>query len=1004
MRAFGHFRLDTVSHCLLRHDERARLTPKAFDVLRYLVEHADRLVTPDELLEALWPETYVNPEGIRKYILEIRKALGDQRGKPLFIETFPKRGYKFVAKVTGETPVSPSGVAAELAGNMVGRDAALARLNSHFANALGARRQLTFVTGEAGIGKTTLVDSFHQLHSGHCNLRIARGQCIEGFGGKEAYYPMLEALGALIRDSKDDSLVQTLAKHAPTWLAQFPSLVRDEQRASLQREILGSTRERMVREICELLEALTARTPAIVILEDLHWADASTLDLISAVARRREPAKLLLIGTYRPVDVVLSQSPLKTLKQDLLVRHLCNEVAIEHLEEPNVAEYLARIFSVETVPAGLTNLLHQNSGGNPLFLVAIVQDMANKGLIAADSGRLTLTAPLQEVYPGIPETLQQMLEIQLEQLSPDEQAILQSGAVAGPRFSAWVGAAMLDTAPAAIEQQCERLANRQQFIRSIGIHEAPNGAPSAHYEFRHSIYRQALYRRLSNLYRSKLHRSLGECLLPLCLAGRRELASELARHFEEGRDYEQATRCLMLTAANSTNRCSHRDSIQTLRHALELVPTLSAGIRAELEVQILQRIGDLHYALGEMSDSATSYEIAAERAAGAGLKTAQLDALLHLSCPARYLDAARGYEVLRQAVQLSRTLDDPLLAAQTELAAASFRLLYHSWSREDAQACAHANEAIRQLSGSLVPPPDVFYIYVRTFQGEFEKALQEAESLIDGTSNPTAYVLAQAAKTLALMSYGRYGEVLQIVRTERDLAERNGEDPWIFILCDVWLRANCFDYEGVRQLSSIIMRSDAEQHATRSATIAMLSCGFGEILEGRYDEALHSFTYVRDLRRTPRFLIHWYWRIQAELGTAEAHLAAGRVAMARGDADRFLESAVRGADPNMHALAWEIKSRIARAERDSAAAGDFIGNALAILDRFDVPAVAWRVHASASDLFAAKAEYQKAEDHRKRAAELIMRIADSFDAAEPLRQSLLDATPVRRIFGQSTSA
>ena len=79
MKVFEPFQLDTVNHCLWRAGERMPLTPKAFDVLRYLVEHADRVVTQDELLEALWPETYVNPEGIRKYILEIRKVLGDQR-------------------------------------------------------------------------------------------------------------------------------------------------------------------------------------------------------------------------------------------------------------------------------------------------------------------------------------------------------------------------------------------------------------------------------------------------------------------------------------------------------------------------------------------------------------------------------------------------------------------------------------------------------------------------------------------------------------------------------------------------------------------------------------------------------------------------------------------------------------------------------------------------------------------------------------------------------------
>ncbi len=332
MKVFEPFRLDTVNHCLWREEKRMTLTPKAFDVLRYLVEHTNRLVTQDEILEALWPETYVNPEGIRKYILEIRKVLGDRPDQPSFIQTLPKRGYQFIAQVTEERTLSPVRTVTEAVRNVVGRDVALARLNEHFEKVLNGQRQVIFVTGEAGIGKTTLVDVFQEQVTCHPNLRFARGQCIEGFGGKEAYYPILEALSSMLQNAEASSLVQTLAKQAPTWLAQFPSLLKAEQRDALQREIAGSTRARMVREICEALEAITAQSPLIVILEDLHWVDLSTLDFISALARRREPAKLLLIGTYRPVDVVLSQSPLKGLKHDLLLHHLCHEIAVERLE------------------------------------------------------------------------------------------------------------------------------------------------------------------------------------------------------------------------------------------------------------------------------------------------------------------------------------------------------------------------------------------------------------------------------------------------------------------------------------------------------------------------------------------------------------------------------------------------------------------------------------------------------------------------------------------------
>src|SRR5258708_7566576 len=153
MKIFEPYRLDTVNHCLWRADSRLSLTPKAFDILRYLVEHADRLVTHDEILEALWPETYVNPEGIRKYILEIRKVLGDRSDEPLFIATLPKRGYQFIAQVTDDRALPPPGAEIE-AGNLVGRDAVLAQLNGYFEKALRGQRQEILVTGGARIRKT----------------------------------------------------------------------------------------------------------------------------------------------------------------------------------------------------------------------------------------------------------------------------------------------------------------------------------------------------------------------------------------------------------------------------------------------------------------------------------------------------------------------------------------------------------------------------------------------------------------------------------------------------------------------------------------------------------------------------------------------------------------------------------------------------------------------------------------------------------------------------------
>ncbi len=249
MREFPPFRLDTVNQCLWRGDgaaeERILLAPKAFGVLRYLVEHPGRLVTHDELLEALWPKTYVQPEVLKSHISDIRSVLGDDAKKPLFIETMSRRGYRFVAPVTEgvQTRRAPASGPSKL--SLVGRERPLSELHQSLGRMSKGERQIVFVTGEPGIGKTAVADAFIDRAAMEApDIRIARGQCIEGYGSKEAYYPMLEALSALCRGAGGDAIVQILAAQAPTWLVQFPALLMPDRGDMLRREVLGATRAR----------------------------------------------------------------------------------------------------------------------------------------------------------------------------------------------------------------------------------------------------------------------------------------------------------------------------------------------------------------------------------------------------------------------------------------------------------------------------------------------------------------------------------------------------------------------------------------------------------------------------------------------------------------------------------------------------------------------------------------------------------------------------------------
>ena len=245
-------------------------------------------------------ETFVQPEVLRKYVQELRKITWEIAPRIRCTWKRSRKGVTASGLTSGAPTATLSAKAAashEPAASPIprqsvppGRASVLQELAAHLHKALGGERQLILITGESGIGKSTVVDAFHAVIASEA--RVVRGQCVEGFGGKEAYYPFLEALGQLVRGPGAETVVNILASQAPTWLIQFPALLGPGQSEALQREPLGATRERHgARNLRGIRSDVTASVPLVVILEDLHWVDTSTLDLLSAPARRRGPRR-----------------------------------------------------------------------------------------------------------------------------------------------------------------------------------------------------------------------------------------------------------------------------------------------------------------------------------------------------------------------------------------------------------------------------------------------------------------------------------------------------------------------------------------------------------------------------------------------------------------------------------------------------------------------------------------------------------------------------------------
>ena len=512
---FGDYRLNLPNEQLWCGAQPVPLTTKALRVLGELVAHAGQLVTKDALFAAVWPGAAVSEGVLSNCIGELRKALGDSAQAPRCIQTVHRRGYRFLAPMTVATPPAPAPAVAWLpaalprAPLLVGRDAEVATLHQHLVQARRGQRQMVLVSGEAGIGKTTVVDAFLATLAPEEPLWVAWGQCLAHYGPGEAYLPVLDALGRLGRTPAHAQLLPLLRQYAPTWVGQLPALVPAAAWEATPSPVPGATRERMLREAAECLEALSAVQPLILVLEDLHWSDHATLDLLTWLARRREPARLLVVGTYRPVEVLVHGHPLQAVKQELSLHGQCVELRLEGLSAAAVTAYLTARFPGSALATRLASVLHRRTEGQPLFMVQTVETWVQQGWVAPVAGQWAVQVGVDVVETGVAESVRQLIAQQCDGLPPAAQAVLEVASVVGRVWNV-VGVAAGLAAPAEqMEAQCVALARQGQFVEAGPVVTGPDGTVGESYQFRHALYQQVVYDRIPVGRQRQLHRRIG---------------------------------------------------------------------------------------------------------------------------------------------------------------------------------------------------------------------------------------------------------------------------------------------------------------------------------------------------------------------------------------------------------------------------------------------------------------------------------------------------------------
>jgi DNA-binding winged helix-turn-helix (wHTH) protein/tetratricopeptide (TPR) repeat protein len=996
---FEGFSLDLANEQLVCDGEVVALTPKAFAVLRRLLEDGGQLVTKEELLRAGWANTHVTDGVLKVSILEIRRALGDDSAAPRFIETVPRRGYRFIAPRT--RAATPS--ASEPGRNeLVGRDALLAQLEERLARARAGQRQLVFLSGEAGIGKTMVLDALLAHASVDPNLTLACGTCLEHYGEAEAYLPVLEALGRLLRAPGAERMIRVLEARAPTWLGQFPWLERRGDREPPHRDLLAVTKERMLREMAEALEVVTAQNPLVLVLEDLHWSDYSTLDLLGMLGRRQEPARLLVVGSYRPVDVIVAGHPLRALTQELRIRRQCEEFALEFLREQDVAAYLAQRFGAHGFSAELARAVHRRTDGNPLFMVRVVDELVTLGVLAEEEGRWQLVAPLDEVASAVPESLRQLIDKQISRLDPEVQRLLEVASVLGNDFTARSVAAGLDEDPVTVEERCDALARQGQLLAPMALFVRPDGTAVARYRFTHTLYPHILAERVAAGRRLRLHQRIGEWLERTYDGHAGLIGGQLARHFEEARDYRRAITYLRLAADGDVSRWGNQEAAARLTRALTLARRLPATDADAVYPILLEQLGRVRRGMGDVQGAVQEFEALAAWGRDRGQIGWQAKAALYRASVLSWIDPARSRAASAEGIALGERVEDPPLRAHLQGYSAYWRLQRHGWQPDDARLAEEAVAAARasgdrEFSSESTGRLAAFHGFRSDFRRVVETATEGLE-LAREVGNAYDYLSCQYHRAQAFQHLGEWGTALTAIDEGLRMAAQSGHLPWASLLRlkGASLHSEALDFAGAAAIAREELRSRSFTQAI--GQLAMFELAFALLGLGELDEA-HATFNSPELVAAGIEAMAWSGQVLLRRGLGQLWLARGELDRACHEAEALQALTATAADPLPRVSAARLLAEIALEEGHLSQAETFLRDALAAIEGYDVPVVEWRIVACAARVYGRQRRRTDAEAARMRSAALVGRLADSLPPDHPLRGSFLAHGSVRDVLG-----
>jgi len=890
-----------------------------------------------------------------------------------------------------------------------GREKELGKLDGLLRSAVQGTGKVVLVSGEPGIGKTTLTRTFvYQARKKSADLALARGACVEQYGAGEAYLPFLDAVGSLLHGPERERVVSLLRLHAPTWCLQFPAVFSSRAMDQILHDATGATKDRMLRELGDALSALTAETPVLLVLEDIHWADPASVDMLRHLAERAHGQRLLLVATARPEDIERINPALKKCYTEMHARGVCEEIALQVLGAQDVAAYLDAHFAPNEFPVELASVIHRKSEGHPLFTVGAIQILAERGDIARTNGAWKLKQPLAQLELDVPVSVRSMIEKKVGLLSDTQRQALQYASIEGEVFTSTVLAALLEADELDLEERLDVLGRVHRLINAECEEELPDGSMTTIYRFTHALYQNYLYDQLLSKRRVLLHRRAGETLESVYAGKHARVAGALATHFERGRDFVKAVSFLIQAGDTALSRYANAEAVALFSRGLELVHKLPEGQRAEPRALLLQKRALAGMAMARLKEAGEDYRAMREVCRAAGNLEGECRALIgicHVAQNARDVPGMEQYNP--EARALAERIGNQALVAETK----NVWALYQMVSGELAEADANFATAIRVARSLKHRPALVIGLthrgivhFWRSDYANAEPIQVEAAHLAAEARDGFTLPLALYFLGLTLANLGRISEAMGSMREALNIAKRNNNALALSRIPNGigWVSREMGDLGTAIEFNEGCVEFSRSKKTAEAEANALINLVYDYLLAGEPEKSEEALERILPLYERERWNRWRFYGIRHNAAQAEYWLARQKLDRAEEHARELLANAEQNSVAKYVAIARRLLGEIAAVGGDAVTAEEELTRSLEPFATRPMPLIEWRNHVALGRLFATKNRPGAAREAFKRAETLVRELAGNISDPAP-RQQFLEMDAVREVIAGAAS-